>query len=93
MLGTFKISLHGETIEVKPSLADAVAYETTARRRKWGGIEDPTSQMTVATFLIWKALTRTNKYSGTLDDFLNEDLDLLSTPNDEAEDVSTGDPT
>ena len=90
MLGKFTIALNGERLEVTPTMADAVAYETTARRRHWGGIDDPTSQMTAATFLIWKALQRTDKYPGSFDEFLGEDIDLISSPEDEEE--STLDP-
>ena len=46
--------------------------------------------MTAATFLIWKALQRTDKYSGSFDEFLGEDIDLISSPEDEEE--STLDP-
>lgn len=91
MLGKFTIALNGERLEVTPTMADAVAYETTARRRHWGGIDEPTSQMTAATFLIWKALQRTDKYSGSFDEFLGEDIDLISSPDDD-EEASTLDP-
>lgn len=79
MLGTFEVTLSdGATRTVKPILADAVAYEKTARARGWGGLDDPTSRITASAFLMWKALTRTGEYAGSFDEFLDEDIDLAT---------------
>ncbi|MGV0350251.1 hypothetical protein ACUY2G_04880 [Corynebacterium guaraldiae] len=91
MLGTFEVTLSdGATRTVKPILADAVAYETTARNRGWGGLEDSTSKFTASAFLIWKALTRTGEYAGTFEEFLGEDISLQGGSEGEGLDPTEG---
>lgn len=79
----FEITMEdGTTTSVRVTMADSVAYERTARNRGWGGITDPTSQVTATCFLIWHALNRTGQFTGTFEEFLEQDIDM-PTPTSE----------
>lgn len=54
--------------------ADRLRYADTARRHKWGKIEDDADRAQM--FWAWCALTRTGAYSGTWEQF-TQDLETV----------------
>lgn len=62
--------------------ADRMKLAATARRHKWGTLQDDPDRS--ITFLAWAALTRRGVFSGTWDDFVNQS-ETVTSP--EAEDV------
>lgn len=57
---TFRVTnIDGTTFTTRPVLRDTVAYETTARKHRWGTIGD--NFATAQAFIIWHALKRTEQ--------------------------------
>lgn len=75
--------------DVRVLFADRLAYERTAKARRW---DVETLPMTGAGYLAWAALKRTGQYTGSYDDFLAQVVDV-QLDDAKAEDDTSQDPT
>lgn len=74
-----------ETYIVDTNVADTIAYEETARRRKWGSIQD--NPATATAFLAWRAAARQGFDPGIFEDFCDAVASI--EPEDDTEKKST----
>lgn len=62
----------GTSLKVQSSLRDYVNYEVTAKKQKppWGGMAENNARWEA--FVAWSALKRTEQYTGTWEQFLDD---------------------
>lgn len=72
--------------DIVVTTADRMKLAATARRHKWGTLQDDTDRS--ITFLAWAALNRNGLYANTFDAFVNES-ETVTAP----EEPETVDPT
>ena len=71
----------GEVFDVEVGNPDRVRWDLTRARKGWPQAGDAAFLMT--TFMAWAALVRTQRYSGTWDQFSEQDCVALDMPDDE----------
>lgn len=98
MLTVTRITLaDGSTVDVKPNIADMLAFETTLRKNKaWGSLAENTLRM--FTFRAWHCGHRTGAIALSWDEFTsgdtavidvsNHDLDADDSADDAADEVA-----
>lgn len=76
----------GEVLDLRVANPDMVRWDTTAAKHKWPSMKD--APMLWATFVTWRAATRTGVYTGTFEKWRDEDaLDV------DLQEAGTADPT